>query len=248
MGDNRAMSETIGFDRILELDWLDFVAGRLVSSGDESVAFREAREAVAATTGGGASPHNATGKTMTVLARIWLKVAPETIGLRDRAAAALPGLSPDDRLAVHWAMCELAYPFFLDAAKTVGRTFEISDHVTLAGFRSRLSQRWGARGTIAPATQRILQMWSRWGVLRATPEGGTYGSLPRRSISTAAAIHVLPIRIFAEPNRTLDVDDLQRSADLFAFTLPDARASLAEVSSVQVNREGGTRWVARAWT
>src|SRR5450759_1115354 len=106
------MTDRIGFDRLLELDWLDLVASRLAETHDARTAFYDTRAVVGATVGGGASHHNAAGKTLTVLARIWLKVPPEAIALRDAAAAALTTFGPADRAAVHWGMCELAYPFY----------------------------------------------------------------------------------------------------------------------------------------
>jgi hypothetical protein len=240
------MSPSVGFDRLLELDWLDFVASRLAATGNPKLAFAEARDLVSATTAGGASPHNASGKTMTVLARVWLKVAPGYVMVRDQAAAALSQLEPPDRLAIHWAMCELAYPFYLDAARTAGRALDLGDAITLSGFRSRLAEHWGALGTMPAASQRILQMWSRWGVLNETPDAGAYAPVPRRGISREAATHVATIRVLAEPNQAIDLDDLQRPSDLFPFTLPDVRESLEKTDAIQVNREGGSRWVARA--
>jgi hypothetical protein len=240
------MSTPIGFDRPLELNWLDFVASCFATSGDISTAFAETRNLVAATTGGGASPHNATGKSMTVLARVWLKVPPAVAPVRDRAAAALAHLEALDRMAVHWAMCELAYPFFLDAARTTGRALDLADAVTLAGMRARLAERWGARGTMPAASQRLLQTWSRWGVLAETAVRGTYSPVARRPVGEEAATHVSTIRVLAEPNQAFDLDDLQRSSDLFPFSLPDVRESLRTMDAIQVNREGGSRWVARA--
>ena len=240
------MSASIGFDRLLELDWLDFVASRFAASGDTTTAFAETRDLVAVTTGGGASPHNATGKTMTVLAKVWLKVPPAVVSVRDRAAEALARLEAFDRMAVHWTMCELAYPFYLDAARTTGRALDLGNAVTLSGVRGRLAEHWGARGTMPVASQRLLQMWSRWGVLVETPVRGRYGPVARRPIAEEAATHVATIRVLAEPNQAFDLDDLQRSSDLFPFSLPDVRESLRTMDAIQINREGGSRWVARA--
>jgi len=174
------MSTAIGFDRLIELDWLDLIASRYAAARDARTAFYETRSVVALTTGGGDSHHNATGKTMTVLARIWLRVSEGQVGLRDRAASLLPSLGPDDRMAIHWAMCELAYPFYLDAASVAGKAIFARDEITQATLRARLTERWGARGTMPPAAQRLLQTWARWGVVAPTEERGRYvGGAPR---------------------------------------------------------------------
>lgn len=239
------MTERIGFDRLLELDWLDLVASRFAETRDARTAFYDARAVVGATVGGGASHHNATGKTLTVLARVWLKVPPEATGLRDAAAATLATLGPLDRAAVHWGMCELAYPFYLDAAGIVGRSVRLQDEVRLAAVRSRLTERWGARGTMPPASQRLLQMWARWGVLVSTEEAGCYSSVPTRPVGAVSARLLSEIRVLADPNGAIDLDDLQRAPDLFPFLLPELRPLLARSDVLQLNREGGRRLVAR---
>jgi hypothetical protein len=239
------MTERIGFDRLLELDWLDLVASRFAETRDAKTAFYDARAVVGATVGGGVSHHNATGKTLTVLARIWLKVPPEAVGLRDAAAATLATLGPIDRAAIHWGMCELAYPFYLDAAGIVGRAMNLHDEVTLSAVRSRLTDRWGARGTMPPASQRLLQTWARWGVLVSAAESGRYTSIPPRPVGAVAARLLAEIRVLAEPKRAIDLDDLQRAPDLFPFLLPELRPLLARSDVVQLNREGGRRLVAR---
>lgn len=239
------MTDRIGFDRLLELDWLDLVASRFAETHDSKAAFYEARAVVGATVGGGASHHNATGKTLTVLARVWLKVPPEAVRLRDEAASVLASLGPMDRAAIHWGMCELAYPFYLDAAGIVGRSVQLQDEVRLAAVRSRLTERWGARGTMPPASQRLLQMWARWGVLGSTEETGCYKSVPPRTVGAVSARLLAEIRVLAEPNGAVDLDDLQSAPDLFPFLLPELRPLLARSEGLQLNREGGRRLVAR---
>ena len=239
------MNDRIGFDRLVELDWLDLVASRFAETHDAKAAFYDARAVVGATVGGGASHHNATGKTLTVLARVWLKVPPEAMDLRDAAAAVLATLGPVDRAAIHWGMCELAYPFYLDAAGIVGRAVRLQDEVKLAAVRARLTERWGARGTMPPASQRLLQMWARWGVLGSTEETGCYRSVPLRPVGAVSARLLAEIRVLAEPNGAIDLDDLQRAPDLFPFLLPELRPLLAGSDVLQLNREGGRRVVAR---
>ena len=246
MGEDYAMNDRIGFDRIIERDWLDLVASRYAASRDPKTAFYETRELVALTVGGGASPHNATGKTMTVLARVWLKVPLEHAPLRDRALAGLLDLGPNDRLALHWAMCGLAYPFFLDGAGIAGRMLQVGHTVSLAPFRARLSERWGVRGTMPQASQRLLRTWEHWAVLAASVEAGRYTAKEPHPVNARAAALIAEARVRAAPGGSLDLDSLQRAADLFPFALPDLRDVLRGSGGVQVVRQGGSGWVVRA--
>lgn len=246
MGRHQPMIDPIGIDRTIQLDWLDLVASRYGETHSVKTAFDDTRVVVGATVGGGASHHNATGKTMTVLARVWLRVPPEVAPLRDRAAALLPVLAPGDRLAIHWCMCELAYPFHLHAAGIVGRALALGDSVTLVAVRSRLADRWGARGTLRAASQRLLQTWVRWGVLMPMADGGTFAAAPRRAVTERAGRLVAEIRVLADPMKTMDLGDLQRAPDLFPLELPNLRPLLADSGAVQISRESGSRYVVRA--
>lgn len=240
------MSERIGFDRLIERDWLDHIASRFAERRDPKAAFYETRELVALTVGGGASHHNATGKTMTVLARVWIKVPAADVPLRDRALGALADLGPDDRLALHWAMCSLAYPFFLDAAGIAGRMLDVGDTIALTPFRARLAERWGVRGTMPQASLRLLRTWVRWSVLTESESPGLYSATGRRPVSERAAALVAEARVRAASGSAMDLDDLQRAADLYPFALPEMRDVLRGSPGVQLVRQGGSGWVVRA--
>lgn len=111
--------ETLGFDRKLELAWLD-AAAAAAARGDDVATAREQLFAVLDGVVAGDGPHSGRGKTITVLSRIWL--APALTDLGKRAISALDGAaSPAERLAIHWAMCAATHPFFVDVVAAVGR-------------------------------------------------------------------------------------------------------------------------------
>lgn len=94
--------ETLGFDRKLELAWLD-AAAAAAARGDDVATAREQLFAVLDGVVAGNGPHSGRGKTITVLSRIWLAPASSPIG--KRALAALDdAASPGERLAIHWAI------------------------------------------------------------------------------------------------------------------------------------------------
>ena len=240
------MTESIGFDRPLRRDWLDFLAASLAESADGVAALLATRQLVSQTVADPGHPHGAAGKTLTVLRRIWVEVPPERSDLRDRAAAAVAASGPDDRLAIHWAMCELAYPFYLDAAATLGRLFDVQETATLGMVRARLAERWGSRGTLPQATQRLLKMWATWGVLVNTPNPGEYERSRPSSIHSSTTALVAEARLRATPTGSIDLDTLQRTSDLFPFVLPDVREALRGQPGVSLVRQGGRGWVVRA--
>lgn len=240
------MSELIGFDRPLRRDWLDFLAATLAGGADGPAALAATRALVGQTVSDPGHPHGAAGKTMTVLRRIWVEIPDRHRAVRDRAVACVAASGPDDRLAIHWAMCELAYPFYLDAAGAVGRALHVQETVTLDLVRARVAERWGSRGTLPQATQRLLKMWEQWGALRPGASRGEYREGVTAPIQVSTAAIVAEARVRATVAGSLDVDSLQRAADLFPFELPDVRDAVRGNPGLMLVRQGGQAWVIRA--
>ena len=238
MGGDPPMTDTLGFDRRIELAWLDLIASKYAETRDPSEAFDATRAVVELTVGGGASHHNATGKTTTVLARIWLRVPLSAARLRDEASAAITHVPPADRAAVHWAMAALAYPFFLDAAAAAGRLLRLQDDFTLTQFKQRLAERWGARGTMPTAAQRLLHTWASWGALEILPDRGHFGPAARIGVGEAATGVAARARVLAEQSRAVRVADIRTLPDMFPFELADPRPGLKEAPDVVLHGSG----------
>lgn len=113
----------------------------------------------------GDTAHSARGKTITVLARVWITPPPMAAALHERAAEAFAIASPDQRLGVHWAMLTAAYPFFADVAAHVGRLLALQGEVQTAQLQRRIVTTWGDRSTIPRALQRTLRSMADWGAL-----------------------------------------------------------------------------------
>lgn len=227
------MTETVGFDRLVDLAWLDLLASRYAETRDPKKAFYDVRSVVELTVAGGASHHNATGKTMTVLARIWLRVPDEIVGLRDEAADSISSLAPADRVAVHWTMCELAYPFYLDAATAVGRLLRLQERFSLEQFQQRLTEQWGARGTMPPAARRLLKTWVNWGVLSDVGTS-TYGGTTALQVSESGTQFAMRARLAAQRGRAIPIADLEILPDLFPFNLSELRSALRRSPDIAV--------------
>ena len=197
MGGDPSLSEPIGFDRLIELDWLDLAASRYASTGDVERAIADTTELVAMTTAGGGASRFAVAKNMTIVGRVWLKVPERVVPLRDAAAHALMELGPVDRMAVHWSMCQLAYPFYLAASEIAGRSFAAQGIVTVAALRSRLSERWGAVAVVPVAARKVLGTWIRWGVVREVARA-SYEPTIAGSVTPLATRFVAEARVLAD--------------------------------------------------
>ena len=102
---------SIGFDRKVDLAWLDAVASRVAAGATEEEVRSYLWRLLEGTVAGNRF-NSARGKTVTVLAHIWSQVPEDAHSLRDRAVRLLPEVPPAHRVALHWAMALATYPFF----------------------------------------------------------------------------------------------------------------------------------------
>lgn len=231
-------TNVIGFDRRLDLDWLDAVAGKVASGAapQEVRAFLHSLlEGVVA--GSGAS--SARGKSMTVLMRIWSVVPAECRPLRDRALALLEEADRAERLALHWAMATATYPFFAHLAESAGRLLDLQDEFTLAQLDRRMRERWGERSTVTRATQRVVRSMAQWGALT---DGATRGVYKRRGlplpISAVVAQALVEALLVTRQNQALPVEQATGHPGFFAFQFSVRAHDLRRSEQFEVHRQG----------
>ena len=210
---------SIGFDRKVDLAWLDAVASRVAAGATEeevrSYLWRLLDGAVA-----GEGKRSARGKTVTVLSHIWSQVPEEARALRDRAVRLLPKVPPVHRVALHWAMALATYPFFADVATTVGRLLALQGDVTLAQVTRRLAELWGQRSTMVRATQRVVRSMVQWGILKDTMERGIYErARPPVEVGGLLAEVLIEAVLIASPSRAMALENALGNPSLFPYVL-----------------------------
>lgn len=213
----------IGFDRKVELEWLDGVAAR-ASAGDTRLEAMRWLHASALSSLAGDGAHSAKGKTATVLLRIWYPQDEKCLELRDHALRLLPDASPSDRLALHWALSIAAYPFFAAVAQQVGRLVGLQGDATMRDVERRVAERYGDRSTLTRAVQRVVASMSAWTVV--VSQGSVLWSAGRRSVSTPVALFLVRALLVGLPGRSVPLDALLGEPALFAF---DVRLTPSDV-------------------
>lgn len=229
---------SIGFDRRIDLAWLDSAAGQAAADAtpDEMRAYlRNLLEGVLS----GDRCNSARGKTVTVLNHIWGEVHEGAEALRQHATVQLAGCSADERLALHWAMMMGTYPVFTDVAAAIGRLLTLQGSFTLAHLTRRLVSTWGERSTLERAGQRIVRSMIQWGVLRDTATRGMYeGALHRRTVGPAVGTVLIEALLVDAEEASIPFDQLIGHSALFPFEVDVNASHVRGASQFRVHRQG----------
>lgn len=224
----------VGFDRKIESEWLDYAAARAV----ERLPIQDMRKRLwdfldGRVSAGSSGWNSDRGKVITVLMRIWGPGSGRNEEMRGRAMVALGDVSPQSRIALHWALCLGSYPFFADVARTAGQHLALHGEVQLAAVRRRLVESWGDRAVTRRATQRILRSMIDWGVLQDGARKGAYvqGSVEEISNSSTGQLLVVGL-LLAQDGEAVPVDRVRSHPAIYPFRVEQDALSLSRVSNL----------------
>lgn len=228
----------IGFDRRIDLEWLDAAAAQAAAdaSPDEMRAYLwKLLDGVVS----GEKRNGARAKTITVLSHIWCDVPESALALRQRASAQLVDSTADERLALHWAMMVGTYPVFTDVAVNIGRLLLLQGSFTLAHLTRRLVDNWGERSTVERAAQRIVRSMIQWDVLRDTPTRGMYErARPPRKVRPGIGTVLLEGLLVDAEEASIPFEQLVGHAALFPFEVDLNAGDIRGAVQFRVHREG----------
>ena len=230
--------DRVSFDRRIDLEWLDYVAG-LTADGHAPI---DVRQKLISFLGDKLSGPNrsdsACGKAVRLLSRIWVNVDQEVIGLRDQALEVLPNASPDQRLAMHWTLCLGGFPFFGDVATHGGRLLSLQGTLSTAQVLRRLYEQWGERSTLCFTVQRALRSMVQWGALADTVGRGIYTEGPRRIAVHGVLAQLLLEALLIYEGKALPVDQTMCHPAFFPFDVILFAHELRQSPRFEVHRQG----------
>ncbi len=229
---------TLGFDRKLELPWLD-AAAAAAARGEPPAVAREYLYGLLSGLVAGDGPHSGRGKTITVLARVWLNPSPAAEALRARALALVSAATPAERLAIHWAMCAATHPFFVDTASVVGRLLRVQGNASLSQVSRRVAETWGDRSTLQRAVQRVCRSFVAWGVLQEGATRGVYEPARVRLVIGSTVGRLLIEGLLLGGGRaSLPLAEIVRHPALFPFDVEVRGGDLRASPEFRVDRQG----------
>ncbi|MBN1247671.1 MAG: hypothetical protein JXC32_08440 [Anaerolineae bacterium] len=229
------MNKMIGFDRKVQLAWLDAVVALVQQRLTPDKVLEELRTKLARDIEG----MEAQSKTMTVLLRIWVNVPPEHEMLRAEALDLMEHIAPDARVIVHWGMALLAYPFFRDVAATMGTLGRLQDVFTMAQVQRRMVEGWGQRTTLERAVQRVVRTVYEWDELHNGLAPGAYRLAEAvRPENQALALWLLHAALVAHGSDVIPLQALVQLPYLFPFDLASFLGEVRRSPRFAVTRQG----------
>ena len=229
---------TIGFDRTLELDWLDATAAK-VAAGASPPELREYMWDYLEGVVRGDTWNSGRGKTVTVLTHIWSRVPKGCEGLRDRALQLVDEVEPKERVALHWAMATATYPYFFDIATTVGQLLKLQGEVAVPHVTKRLGTRWGQRQLVERTAQHVTKTMGKWGALNAVGKVSMFTGGNVVSVGASTGLVLVEAVLLGSGSRTLESRRASEHPALFPFSFNLRAAEFRRASQFQLHREGG---------
>lgn len=232
----------IGFDRELNLSWLDLTAGMVQTGLDLQQIRRRLQTRLESEITG----PEACQKTITLLTRLWVRVPAEHQSLHAEALSLLPNVLPAERLWLHWGMTLLAYPFFYEVAATVGQLLRLQGEFESLQIRQRMREKWGQRSTMDRAILRVIQTFLAWNVIQPiNPERRIFGPVTpcqttdqRLSLWFIESLIRSIYQVKEEDNAQLLFGGLIQSPAIFPFDLITHLTTIRQSKRFEISHQG----------
>lgn len=209
--------EVIGLNRAIRFEWMQKTTNLLLTGLDTKAIRRELHEFLA-----NEDEQSDQTRVFAVnnLMKIWGSPDPELTSFRDALLAFLRNHS-QMALAVHWGMISVAYPFWFNVARQVGRLLALQDQVTQAQIINRLKEQYGDRQTVSRRARYVIRSFIAWGVLKDSDANGCYKKVsPVNIVDANLAVLMFESALLAIPDGKCALRLILNNPALFPFQLP----------------------------
>jgi hypothetical protein len=228
----------LGFDRKLDLEWLEMAAGKAADGAEPSEIKHYLLQQLQTLSYDNQASGSARAKTVRVILRIWRGVDPALRPIHERALDLLPTVAAEERFALHWAMTCAAYPFFSDHAAVIGNLLTLHDQVTTNQITRRISDHWGDRSTVFRTSRHVVRTMVAWGAIRDSGKGTYARGLQPVAISEAVGRILLEALLLDAEQDALPVKQAGKHPALFPFDFEVDVSMLRGAKQFRVFRQG----------
>jgi len=209
-------NKTIGFDRKIELSWLDATAYWTSQGlGERGVA-----DKLSELLGGrlsDQSERSGLSKTITVLLHIWNKVPERLTPFRDEALSLYQKASNREQLAFHWGMSCATYQFFAKVVEAAGLLLRLQSTIAISQVRRRMKEQYGDRSIVTYATRRVVRSIENWGLLKEGAGQGEYNVMDQIHLTDEVSLWLTEAILLGNGSKVVPFDQLPSLPALFPF-------------------------------
>jgi len=157
----------IGFDRKIEISWLDTTANLVA----EKLSIEEITNRLDSLLLSVGLKGAALTKTRTVLLGVWVKVPEKLTLYRDAGIKLFYNQEGEKRLAIHWGMSIASYPFFGYVVNQIGRLHRLQEGATLSEIRRRVVEKYGDTERVHRSVRHVTQTLRIWNIFQSEDKG-----------------------------------------------------------------------------
>lgn len=228
----------IGFDRRIELSWLDFAAARVAQGATEQDVRQDLLDFLQSLSHDPHESGSARPKTARVILRIWGGSDSHLVSFAESCLRLLETATPSERLALHWAVTMAAYQYFFSHARVIGRVLGLQETISAEQIRKRIKEQWGDRSTVYRTSRYVVRSMVAWGALAECGKG-VYSKRPSPHFVTApVALKLIRAVLYNMSSRAMPLTQLVRHPALFPFEFGLDVADVSRTEGLDVTQEG----------
>ena len=226
-------SKLIGFDRRLELDWLDMAADCV----NQGLSQQDSTDRLRSYLSKRIPNIPAQKKTLTVLQGIWIKVPESLYGLRDSGAMLLKNNGKSVRLPIHYGMCLASYPFFGSVVHQIGRLNRLQGEIKTSQVKRRVVEKYGDTERVRRSVRHVVQSLNTWQVLQMVKPGLYTINKPNDVFLSEIRLWLIEALLHSQDGKGLSVSDVRDENRLFPFIVNSSASELSKNPRLTITRQ-----------
>lgn len=229
-----AGNRMIGIDRTIQLNWIDSAVEMLLKGCTPEEIWTDLDPIIGSVLTG----KDARRKCKTVIFRVWIKVHQEVESFRNEALDLMKSATKSERIALHWIMCCVAYPFFRDYTSTIGKMLKLQDDIDSQQVIRRIVEKYGERSTAIRATQRLFVTIVNWGVIAETADKHKFSTdkIHRCKINEKIVPWMVEGVIRANGSKSISMENIRSNPSLFPFDYESTLSLISSDGRFEINR------------
>jgi len=152
---------TIGFDRYIEMQWIDQTAKWVVQGKTRTELHTLVDDYLSLYVKGETSLR----KTKNVLFGCWVNDTEQNQRYKQQARDLWTSVKNEERPMIHWGLAMASYPFFASVVRQIGRLNRLQGDIHSKELQKRVVEIHGDTESVRRAASRLLQSLTQWGVL-----------------------------------------------------------------------------------